>query len=289
MYDRFANLHRHPGRLALAVSLLFVLLIAGWGKTAQVRAHAEFDHSNPAPNATVPTAPAIVEAWFTEDLDSNGTMLAVFGPDGAQVDKGDSAVDLNDPLRRHATVSLNEGLGPGVYTVKWTSVSSIDGDTAKGSFTFTIGGSGTPCPFGTPGATPSPAIPATATPGTGTPTALSCDPITVDAGFGTPAAVAGMTVTLTVDNTSAGPRTLTVTLADGSGAPISDATVEYSAQSLDMNMGIAQGSATMTGPGQYSGTVNMGMGGNWQVDVSVTRSGQPEVVIHYAVVLTGTG
>jgi len=289
MRDRFTIIRRNAAQLAFAALLVTLLVTAGWSRVAPVRAHAEFDHSNPAPNATVPSAPSIVEAWFTEDLDSNGTVLSVFGPDGSQVDKGDSAVDLYDPLRRHATVSLKEGLGPGVYTVKWTSVSSIDGDTANGSFTFTVGGSGTPCATGTPGATPSPATPGPATPESGTPTAVTCDPITVDSGFGTPAAAGGMTVTLTADQTSAGPRALTATLADASGAPITDATVQFSAQSLDMDMGIAQASATMTAPGQYSGTVNMGMGGNWQVDVGVTRPGQPTVIIRYAVSLTGPG
>jgi methionine-rich copper-binding protein CopC len=289
MCDRFSSVRRHPGRFAFVALFVTLLVIAGGSRVAPVRAHAEFDHSNPTPNATVPSAPSIVEAWFTEDLDSNGTVLSVFGPDGSQVDKGDSAVDLFDPLRRHATVSLKDGLGPGTYIVKWTSVSSIDGDTANGSFTFTVGGSGTPCTSGTPGATPSPATPALATPGTGTPTAVTCDPITVDAGFGTPAAAGGMTVTLTVDKTSAGPRALTATFADSSGAPITDATVQFSAQSLDMDMGIAQASATMTSPGQYAGTVNMGMGGNWQVDVGVVRPGQPEVVIRYTVALTGPG
>ena len=120
-------------------------------------------------------------------------------------------------------------------------------------------------------------------------TVRKCDPIVVDAGFGTPAAAGEMEVRLTVDQTCAGPRTLTVTLADASGAPITDATVQFSARSLDMDMGISQGSAAMTSPGQYSGTVNMGMGGNWQVDVSVTRPGQPTVVVRFTVALTGPG
>jgi len=289
MSASFVKVRLIRNRLAVAAAVLLLLVAFGWRQADSVRAHAEFDHSNPAPNSTVAAPPTIVEAWFTEDLDSNGTNLSVFGPDGTQVDKGDSAVDLFDPLRRHATVSLKDGLGPGVYTVKWTSVSSIDGDTANGSFTFTVGGSGTPCAAGTPGATPSAATPASATPGAGTPTAVPCDPITVDAGFGTPAAAGGMTITLASDQTSAGPRVLTATLADESGSPITDATVQLSAQSLDMDMGIAQATATMSNPGQYSATVNMGMGGNWQVDVSVTRPGQQAIVVRYTVSLTGPG
>jgi methionine-rich copper-binding protein CopC len=278
-------IRRQPGVLGAAVVSL-LLAVTGWGLVSPVRAHAELDRSNPAPNSTVGAPPAIVEAWFSEDLDSNGSRLSVFGPDGTQVDKGDSAVDLYDPLRRHATVSLKAGLGPGVYTVRWTSVSSIDGDTADGSFTFTVGGPGPPCASATPGATPPAATPPAATPGAGTPTAIQCGPIMVDAGFGTPAAAGELTVTLAADSTSAGPRVLTARLTDASGAPIADATVTFAARSLDMDMGTAQGAAIMSAPGQYSATVNMGMGGSWQVDVSVARPGQPTVILRYTLALT---
>ena len=55
-----------------------------------------------------------------------------------------------------------------------------------------------------------------------------------------------------------------------------------------MNMGIAQASATMKIPGQYSHHLNMGMGGNGD-SMSVTRPGQPAVVIRYIISLTGPG
>ena len=205
MSASFVKVRLIRNRLAVAAAVLLLLVAFGWRQADSVRAHAEFDHSNPAPNSTVAAPPTIVEAWFTEDLDSNGTNFSVFGPDGAQVDKGDSAVDLDDPLRRHATVSLKEGLGPGVYTVKWTSVSSIDGDTANGSFTFTVGGSA-------PRACPEPLAPRRRPPHLRPrPRARAprppC-PVTRSRSMRDSARrpqSAGMTVTLAADHTSAGP------------------------------------------------------------------------------------
>jgi methionine-rich copper-binding protein CopC len=285
MERRFVGVKSSFGRLAaLAIVLLLIGAISlNW--TGQARAHAEYDHSNPASGATVDSPPAIVEAWFTEDLDSNGTTMTVTGPDGASVDKGDAAVDLNDPERRHLTVSLKDGLGPGTYTVSWTSVSSEDGDTATGSFQFTVAGSATPCASASPMASPS-----VATPQSGTPVAgADCGPIVVDAGYGTPAAAEGMTVTLGTNKTKAGPVTLTVSLQDSSGAAINQATVELAVKSLDMDMGTSTRTAAAYGNGTYAADVNMGMGGAWQVDVQVTLPGKSPVVIRYKVTMTGPG
>lgn len=51
-----------------------------------------------------------------------GSILKLFNADSAQVDKGDSAVDLNDPDRTGISVSLDSAkMEPDVYMVQWTT------------------------------------------------------------------------------------------------------------------------------------------------------------------------
>jgi methionine-rich copper-binding protein CopC len=143
---------------SVALALLAMVFVAG--PVRLVPAHAEPERGNPAINGTVSAVPAIVEIWFSEEVDTEQTTIAVFGPDGTQFDLGDTMVDLNDPEHKHVTVSLKPDLPAGVYTVEWESLSAEDRDEASGSYTFTVTGSGTPeaspspSPIASPGGTP---------------------------------------------------------------------------------------------------------------------------------------
>lgn len=110
-------------------------------------AHAEPERASPAINGVVPVAPSVVEIWFDEEVQTEGTTIQVIGPGGIQVDLSDASVDLQDPERRRVTVSLRPDLGAGSYTVQWVSVSGADGDEARGGYLFTVGAA-------TPAATP---------------------------------------------------------------------------------------------------------------------------------------
>jgi methionine-rich copper-binding protein CopC len=143
---------------SVALALLAMVFVAG--PVRLVFAHAEPERGNPAINGTVSAVPAIVEIWFSEEVDTEETTIAVFGPDGTQVDLGDSTVDLNDPEHKHVTVSLKPDLPAGIYTVEWETLSAEDRDEASGSYTFTVTGAGTPeaspspSPMASPGGTP---------------------------------------------------------------------------------------------------------------------------------------
>ncbi len=108
--------------------------------SAAALAHAEMKSCTPAMNGAVETAPTQVVCIATESMDAKGSTLAVFDAHGMQVDKKDSAVDLDDPDRVRISVSLDTAMmQDGEYTVKWTTVSAADSDEAKGEFTFTVG------------------------------------------------------------------------------------------------------------------------------------------------------
>jgi copper transport protein len=132
----------HPGsvltrRLWTTILLLFLgLAISLALQPVSTSAHAELDHSQPSPGASLGSGPSKLQIWFTEGLTPSGSSAKVYDAQRHEVDKGDYTVDPNDP--KHLTVSL-EPLPNGTYTVAWTSISSDDGHVIHGTYTFTVG------------------------------------------------------------------------------------------------------------------------------------------------------
>lgn len=122
-------------RMAAGLALAAVLLL---GTRERVAAHATYERSDPPAETIVPTAPAVLQVWFTEGVRSQGSRLEVLDAAGNRVDGGDGRVDLNDPDRKRMLVSLPP-LPDGVYTVRWVAVSADDDHEASGSFRFGVG------------------------------------------------------------------------------------------------------------------------------------------------------
>jgi len=99
-------------------------------------AHAFLDHASPAVGSSLPTAPATVTMWFTQQLEPAFTTATVTDKSGNRVDTGPAQVDQNDPTELR--VSLKP-LPPGTYTVEWHAL-SVDTHTTQGHFTFEVGG-----------------------------------------------------------------------------------------------------------------------------------------------------
>jgi hypothetical protein len=119
----------------------------------------------------------------------------------------------------------------------------------------------------------------------GTPTAAV---VCTETGLGTPVAADGIRLTLTAAQSKAGPVDLTVDVVDDTGAPVDDAKVLVLNQHLEMNHGVSVNEAVRTASGRYVAKgVPMGMGGHWQVEVQVSRPGQPTVAAVFEVKLEG--
>jgi methionine-rich copper-binding protein CopC len=116
-------------------------------------AHARLVSSDPAADARLDSAPSAITLVFSEELKPDGNSITVTDAGGAQVDAGDTKLAASDAQRRTITVSLNSGLGDGVYTVKWVNAST-DGHSEEGRFSFTVGAAAAP-------AAPTAALPAT--------------------------------------------------------------------------------------------------------------------------------
>ncbi|HEY1375685.1 MAG TPA: copper resistance CopC family protein, partial [Gemmataceae bacterium] len=156
-------------------------------------AHAQAVRADPPMGGEVTAAPAVLQVWFSEEVDPKEVALVVTGPAGDRVDRGDAAVDLYDPQRVHVTASLAPGLGPGLYVVQWHTRSAIDGDAADGSFSFAVTGTGSPVASAAapPPAAPTPSAVLGPTP---TPPASSGG----GSGVGTVAVVAAVIVAIAV-------------------------------------------------------------------------------------------
>jgi methionine-rich copper-binding protein CopC len=100
------------------------------------RAHAFLDHASPAVGSSLPTAPAAVTMWFTQQLEPAFTTATVSDKSGNRVDAGPAQVDAKDPTELKV---LLKPLPPGTYTVSWHAL-SVDTHTTTGHFTFTVGG-----------------------------------------------------------------------------------------------------------------------------------------------------
>lgn len=120
-------------RKIVAAAVLAAAVTLG---TRTVQAHAFLDHSSPAVGSSVPTAPAAVTMWFTQQLEPAFTTATVTDKSGNTVDTGPAEVDPKDPTELRVPL---KPLPPGTYSVAWHAL-SVDTHTTTGHFTFTVGG-----------------------------------------------------------------------------------------------------------------------------------------------------
>lgn len=107
-----------------------MLLAAG-----PARAHGILQGSSPAANTVLPSPPPEVVLAFTEPVDEAFSGLEVVGPSGRPVG-GPAQISAGGVRVRSV---LDEGLGPGAYTVRWRVLSRVDGHVTSGAFVFAVG------------------------------------------------------------------------------------------------------------------------------------------------------
>lgn len=115
-------------RIIAAVAGFAMLGVAA----GEVSAHAFLDHASPAVGSAVPTAPAAVTLWFTQDLEPAFSHVTVTNTAGQRVDLNNARVVPRQP----ATLQVGlKPLSPGSYTVNWHVV-SVDTHPTEGTFMF---------------------------------------------------------------------------------------------------------------------------------------------------------
>lgn len=126
-------------RFGVVGAVLLVLL--GWG-TLSAQAFAVPVQSSPGEGSIVRKPPAYVSIMFSEALDPFASQIEVFDENGNKVDRSDCGIDVADPSRKTMVATLQRDLEPGVYTVRWTTVTEDggqdDGYLVQGQFEFMI-------------------------------------------------------------------------------------------------------------------------------------------------------
>ena len=101
-----------------------------------VAAHAELVLASPAPGTGLAQAPAAVVIKFSEPLNFALSRIQVLDSGGTDVGQGPIQQVAGDPNAARRPLGL---LPTGQYAVRWTSVSSLDGHTLSGSYSFAVG------------------------------------------------------------------------------------------------------------------------------------------------------
>lgn len=100
------------------------------------QAHAEVLLSSPQPGTGLAQAPAAVVIKFSEPLNLSFSRIEVLDASGTDVGSGPTEGVAGDGQAMRRPLGL---LPTGQYTVRWTSVSAIDGHTLRGSYSFAVG------------------------------------------------------------------------------------------------------------------------------------------------------
>ena len=116
---------RRAAGLSVVVGLVAALLLPG-----SAFGHALLQHSSPSPGAQLSTSPSQVTITFGERPDAGLSTIKVLDASGAAVTAGPTEAVAGQPLT--LAVALRAGLGDGVYTVAWRTVSAVDGHLASG-------------------------------------------------------------------------------------------------------------------------------------------------------------
>lgn len=121
------------------VPLAVLIIVLSWllVSAPAVLGHANLVKSSPAANSVLPTAPDEIRLWFSEPLEPDFSRLTLRQRDGGTVDIPPARLAEDDA--HQLFVPLAEPLPDDVYTVVWRVVSTADGHTTSGSFSFTVG------------------------------------------------------------------------------------------------------------------------------------------------------
>lgn len=96
--------------------------------------HASLVRSDPPPNVLLEARPKVLRLWYGEDVAPGLSVVSILDRSNLVVERG-GVVDARDAKLLELPL---ERLRPGIYTVSWKVLSSVDGHITRGAFAFTF-------------------------------------------------------------------------------------------------------------------------------------------------------
>jgi len=133
-------------RLLLIVPTLVLAAVLAPG---QVQAHAHLVRADLAPDSHLKVSVGTARFWFDEPLTPALSRIVILNAAGRQVNADTGQINPGNNEELDVTVPT---LPDGVYSVRWTSASALDGHVMHGFYLFTVGGPGAVAPGAVPAA-----------------------------------------------------------------------------------------------------------------------------------------
>ena len=135
---------KHLSRAVAVMGLIAACALGSVVHAGPAEAHASLAASSPAGLDILTTPPAQLMLVFDEDVEPALSHVLVTGPAGTRLGVG--ALSHGRFAKTYLTTDLSGPAPAGDYSVKWRVVSTGDGHTTGGSFTYRTTSAGTPEP-----------------------------------------------------------------------------------------------------------------------------------------------
>ncbi|MGD9710718.1 MAG: copper resistance protein CopC [Thermomicrobiales bacterium] len=122
----------------LSILALFVAAALFHGSQNDLAAHARLVASDPPAGSALASMPASFDLTFNENFDLGLSDFRLTDATGQVLKLSDPVIDPNDSTLLTLTYEGDE-LAPGVYTIIWRVLSSVDGHVTSGSIPFSVG------------------------------------------------------------------------------------------------------------------------------------------------------
>jgi copper transport protein len=119
------------------VALLATFAVASWlalGDPGRVAAHGVQISSEPAANAQLPEPPTSISVQFSEPIEPSVTTIQLWDTSPAEIPISAAQFPADDTI----AATIPSRLPMGIYTVIWRNLSTVDGHTWAGSYSFMV-------------------------------------------------------------------------------------------------------------------------------------------------------